>query len=76
MYLMRLMYHYVDMWSSGVLLKKMDTITQSLEPQWFAVVLVFKVWFVCLFAYIKYKYTIYLFLLSIIYIIYIHLIHF
>ena len=43
------------MWSSGVLLKKMDTITQSLEPQWFAVVLVFKVWFVCLFAYIKYK---------------------
>lgn len=76
MYLMRLMYHWVDMWSSGVLLKKTDTITQSLEPQWFAVVLVFKVWFVCLFAYIKYKYTIYPFLLSIIYIIYIHLIHF
>lgn len=38
MYLMRLMYRWVDMWSSGVLLKNMDTITQSLEPQWFAVV--------------------------------------
>ena len=38
MCLMRLMYHLVDMWSSGVLPKKTDTITQRLEPQGFAVV--------------------------------------